>query len=311
MSKAVASAASQAAQPITLAIFLGTVPPGSSHLVQIDLNPADRSWCVSLPPVWTHCQNKACTGEHWFDPRNSTTQLWFDESGRYDDVETWKYTCRHCRSNLKTFSVLIRARQPQGLTGRSQVVSMSKIGEIPAYGVPASASLKGFLEDDAELFVKGRKSEAQGLGIGSFTYYRRVVENQKQHLVKAVRSVAELEGLTPQLKTALETAEAADGFTRAYEALRGHLPASLRISGHDPLQLLYDQTSHGLHNLSDSDCLTRAATIREVLAAMATRIQELLRTNETLAKAVGQLSNLGTMGAASTASPAATKCPSP
>jgi hypothetical protein len=295
MNKAAESASSKVATPITLAAFLQSVPPGSTQLVDPDLVPiGPQIWLLSLPPVWTHCQNKACSGERWFDPSTPRIQLATDESGRYDEVQTWKYTCRHCRTNLKTFSVLIRVKSVHAKSGLAsfQTVTMSKIGEIPAYGVPAPASLKGFLEDDGELFEKGRKSEAQGLGIGSFTYYRRVVENQKPHLVKAVRAVAELEGLTPQLKTALEAAELADGFTMAYEALSGHLPTSLRISGHDPLQLLYSQTSHGLHNLSDSECLTRAATIREVLAAMAARIQELLRTHEALAKAVGQLSNL-------------------
>ncbi|HZT01894.1 MAG TPA: hypothetical protein VFA39_06495 [Steroidobacteraceae bacterium] len=175
-----------------------------------------------------------------------------------------------------------------------QVALINKIGELPAYGIPAPPSLKGFLEADAELFEKGRKSEAEGLGVGAFTYYRRVVDNQKAHLIGAVRSVVEMEGTNPALLTALEEAEAADGFSRAYEALKGHIPSSLRISGHDPLQLLYTQTSHGLHNLSDSECLTRATTIREVLAAMAARVQELLKSHEALARAVGELSKLDT-----------------
>jgi hypothetical protein len=267
--------------PIELSQFLQSVPPGSSRAVSIHVETEGSYCCVQLPPIWIHCPNKTCNSHHWYDPNKQSVRLWMGE-GVFNDVETWKYTCRHCRISLKTFSLLVSVKQPRATVRPPpvQVAQISKVGELPAFGVPASASLKGFLGDDAELFEKGRKSEAQGLGIGSFTYYRRIVDNQKTHLISAVRQVSEMEGgANAGLVTALDSAEKAEGFTGAYEALRGHIPASLRISGHDPLQLLYDQTSHGLHNLSDADCLARAATIREVLAAMAARVQELLRSH--------------------------------
>ncbi len=285
-------------EPTTLAQFLSSTPPSSEQGVKTAVTPEQYRWKIELPAVLIHCSNKICSGQHWFDPADATVDLYFGDKKTFTDVKAWKYICRHCRTSIKTYAVLIRAVRPESVAAlmlSESVLSMSKIGELPTFGVPAPQVLKGFLKDDAELFEKGRKSEAEGLGIGAFTYYRRIVDNQKAHLIGAVRSVAQMDGgSNPALVAALADAEAADGFTRAYEALKGHMPASLRISGHDPLQLLYDQTSHGLHNLSDAECLARAATIREVMSAMAARVQELLRSHEALARAVGQLSNFDT-----------------
>jgi len=39
---------------------------------------------------------------------------------------------------------------------------------------------------DREIFLRGRRAENQGLGIGAFAYYRRVVENQKGRIITQI-----------------------------------------------------------------------------------------------------------------------------
>ena len=43
---------------------------------------------------------------------------------------------------------------------------------------------------DLELYRKGSRAEAQGLGIGAATYFRRIVEEQWQRLVTEIRQAA-------------------------------------------------------------------------------------------------------------------------
>ena len=50
-----------------------------------------------------------------------------------------------------------------------------KFGEDPPYGQPVSPKLLRLIQPDSDMFLQGRRSENQGLGIGAFTYYRRVV----------------------------------------------------------------------------------------------------------------------------------------
>jgi len=42
--------------------------------------------------------------------------------------------------------------------------------------------------EDLELYRKGMRSEAAGLGVGATTYFRRIVENQWRLLVRELRS---------------------------------------------------------------------------------------------------------------------------
>lgn len=43
---------------------------------------------------------------------------------------------------------------------------------------------------DKELYLQGRRSESRGFGIGAFSYYRRVVENQKSRIIEEIAKAA-------------------------------------------------------------------------------------------------------------------------
>lgn len=67
------------------------------------------------------------------------------------------------------------------------------------------------------------------------------------------------------------------------------IPDALRVGGHDPLTLLHDALSEGLHAQSDEECLQLAHTVRVVLAALVQRIGEVTRQDSQLKAAVAQL----------------------
>ena len=46
-------------------------------------------------------------------------------------------------------------------------------------------------KDDLELYRKGSRSEAHGLGIGATTYFRRIVDNNWKLLLRKLRRAAE------------------------------------------------------------------------------------------------------------------------
>jgi hypothetical protein len=68
------------------------------------------------------------------------------------------------------------------------VFEAMKLGEYPPFGAPISKRIARLLgEADLELYRKGIRSEAQGLGIGAATYFRRIVDNQWRQLVTEIR----------------------------------------------------------------------------------------------------------------------------
>jgi hypothetical protein len=163
-------------------------------------------------------------------------------------------------------------------------------GEFPQFGVPTPPRLLRIIEDDRDEFLKGRRCEFQGLGIGAFTYYRRVVENQKGRLIDAIADVAKKSGANESVIARFEKAKKETRFEKVVDDLSDVIPSSLLLAGgHNPLKLLHGPLSKGIHNKSDQDCLEYATSIRVVLAELAERIGFALQDGRELETAVSRL----------------------
>jgi hypothetical protein len=196
------------------------------------------------------------------------------------------YTCRNCNRNEKVYAV---AGKPKG-AGEGVVM---KLGESPPFGSPLASRVISLIGPERELFLKGRRVENQGLGIGAFAYYRRVVENQKNRIVTEIKRVAEKAGASDEMLQSFDRALQATQFSKAVEEVKNSIPQSLLIMGHNPLTLLHKALSAGLHGESDEDCLEAASSIRIVLTELADMMGQILKDEAELRNAVKRLLNPG------------------
>ena len=191
------------------------------------------------------------------------------------------YTCRNCALTKKTFAIrLIKDSDP------GEAV---KFGEMPPFGAPIPAKLQRLIQPHRDFFLKGYRCENQGLGIAAFSYYRRVVEGEKDRLfdeiIKVCQKVQGGESLIPKLVRAKKNHQ----FSKAVEEISDAIPDALRISGHNPLTLLHSALSKHIHNESDEACLEAAQAIRVVLTDLAERMSEILKENAELTRAIEKL----------------------
>jgi hypothetical protein len=114
------------------------------------------------------------------------------------------------------------------------------------YGPPTPSRLISLIGPDRELFLKGRRCENQGLGIGAFGYYRRVVENQKNRILGEILKLAQKIDAQPEMIAALEAAKKETQFSKAMTAVKTAIPQGLLINGQNPLVLLHSALSDGL-----------------------------------------------------------------
>lgn len=142
---------------------------------------------------------------------------------------------------------------------------------------------------DRELLMKGRRSENMGLGVGAFAYYRQVVENQKNRLLEEIKKIAKLSGAPEDDLEAFDRAINETQFQKAVRDVREAVPRSLFISEQNPLLLLHDALSYGLHAGTDEECLALAHDVRVVLYDLADRISLALRDEADLKLAVSRL----------------------
>ena len=267
-----------------LKAFLESTPPNTPALIpglatkHLKGAPGARAyyWDVTVAPerLQIHCD--ADDGVRRFDARGNDPGSGF----RFLD-----YVCRDCGVSRKTYALLTVIKD----IGEKSIAEVMKLGEYPPFGAPISARIQNLLgKDDLELYRKGSRSEAQGLGIGAATYFRRIVDSHWKLLVKELRCAAEKVGhddLDVFDKALQET-----WFSAAVKMLSDAIPDKLLIlNGENPLTLLYAPLSVQLHELTDEECLQQAADIRTVLAALLENIADVLRDQEELKSAANRL----------------------
>jgi hypothetical protein len=172
-------------------------------------------------------------------------------------------------------------------TYRSNAGQCYKFGEYPTYGPPTPTRLLRLFGKDREIFLKGRRCENQGLGIGAFVYYRRVVESHKDQILDEIIKVANK--VAPDLVPKFEEAKKQNQFLSAIETVKDAMPQALLINGHNPLTLLHSALSEGLHAQTDEQCLQLAHAVRVVLGDLAERIGQTLKDEAELNAAISRL----------------------
>jgi hypothetical protein len=264
-----------------------TAPPPAGPMFESQV-PAPRV-TLALPVLTLFCET--CEGDRRFAgvkvPGTQIEGAWrpapADESF---DRCCLRYGCRDCGRRWVEYAVVVF--RPKGVGGPA--VLAVKTGQVPPYGPHVPPRLQRLVQGDRELLMQGRRAEGLGLGLGAFTYYRRVVENQKNALIRAIRRAAEKLEAPDSLLQKLDAARDNWRFTDAVDSIKDAIPDRLRLpGGHNPLVLLHNALSGGIHNLSDEECLRRARDVRVVLDALARRLAEVTVEDQELRDAIAGL----------------------
>ena len=271
---------------IPLSEFLERVPPGTLTSISDITKPrrfpsgSIAGYVLVTPEIQLHCPSDSCSGIRFFRCTNSDIPDIPDNTFHFFYVS---YVCSNCRKTEKTFS-LAAQRDDKKVSGKCY-----KFGELPEYGPPIASRLIKLIGPDRELFLKGRRCENQGLGIGAFVYYRRVVEEQRCRILDEVIKVSRKVGASAEAIKLLEKAKTETQFSKSLASVKDAIPQALLINGHNPLTLLHSALSDGLHQRSDEQCLEIASSIRVVLAELSERLAQALKDEAELNKALSRL----------------------
>ena len=268
-------------EKILFASFMETTPPGKvTNISGLCEWSKRQTRILSRPDIQLHCDSDTCQGVRFF--ACCSNEQYVPSS---DPMPVFlSYVCRNCRTTQKIFAILLFPEELY-LTDGGAI----KLGEFPSFGPPIPSRVITLIGPDREIFIRGRRAENQGLGIGAFAYYRRVVENQKGRLITEIAKVAKRLGATPEELNRFETAVKETQFSRAIDDIKSAIPQVLLINGHNPLTLLHSALSEGLHAGTDEECLELATSIRVVLTELAERISQALKDEAELKQAISKL----------------------
>jgi hypothetical protein len=245
-----------------------------------------QRYFTPLPELKINCLSEKCGGVSWFAPfekYRSEASIHLEIGQTENDFI--EYRCKSCEKSRKLYAVWFKL---PGLPGQGKLLAY-KFGEYPDYCPSLPAKVLRLVQSDAELFKKGWKAEKLSFGIAAFSYYRRIVENHKNELFDKIIEIATEEHLAPDKIEALGYARNHTQFSHSMDAIKDAIPESLKMMGHNPLLLLHDAFSKGVHELSDEQCLERAQSVRTILIALAERFALIRNQTNELKQAISTL----------------------
>ena len=275
-----------------LKAFLEATPPNCPVVIsgftaqQYLHNVRGSGWLVGIVPMRLQLHCDADDGVRRFECNDSASDK------LRIGFQFLSYSCRDCGQSTKTYAIVTEFRAANKDDREDWVAEVMKLGEYPPFGAPIATRIQKLLDtQDLELYRKGSRSEAQGLGIGAATYFRRIVEGRWKLLVSELRRAADKLGHTDL--SVFDDALRETQFSAAVRKLRNAIPDKLLIlNGENPLTLLYSPLSVQLHELTDDRCLQHAADIRIVLTALLENIAEVLKDQDELKNAANRLKEI-------------------
>ncbi len=273
-------------QFVTIAEFLEGTPPNKflniSDLSVHKMNSKTAYYenVLNTPEIQLHCSNDACNGVRFFRCMSGAGKVL---KTSYEFIFL-TYICSNCQETEKTYSLAVKLTENGNSIGE-----VFKFGEFPTYGPPTPPRLVKLIGPDRDTFLKGRRCENQGLGIGAFIYYRRVIENQKTRILNEIIKVSEKISAPAERIEILKKAVDETQFKKALDMAKDAIPESLLINGHSPILLLHKALSKGVHELSDEECLDLAGSVRIVLGELSDRLSQALKDEAELTKALSTL----------------------
>ena len=281
------SESEKAVEEMTFAEFLANYPPGHGKPVLVTDATVFNSkvhydggvaLSIIYPEIKLWCASDGCSGIRSFAVSGNPNTDLFEGSCV---TEILYYRCKDCEKKCNV--IVFRLTYEEGKT------LAHKVGVFPPFRPRVPNQVQRLFQDQAQLFKNARSSENQGLGIGAFAYYRQLVEKAKDQLIDEIVKVAQKEQAGAELVKKLQAAKKEKQFTTAIENIAAALPDSLNIEGHNPLTILHQALSQGLHAQTDEECLVLAKNIRVVLTELADRIAQVKQDHSELKQAVSSL----------------------
>lgn len=152
-------------------------------------------------------------------------------------------------------------------------IFVQKVGALPEIReLPSKIITKYFDRETNKWYYKGINSIANNFGIGAFAYFRRIIEKELIGIIEDIRTLPDSH--EKEISELLEKHNTDSRTSTIYENIFQHLPNSLKELGNNPIKLLYNQTSAGLHSLSEDECMKKSKSIRMLLDFVIRKINE-------------------------------------
>lgn len=211
----------------------------------------------------------------------------FDEEGKLDYTQHFDGICKSCQKKQMDLTIQVYSnkeipRDRDNITfegthidiveNKNINVYFKKIGIYPEPEIKIDKRIQKYFDRETNTwFYKGIKLYNSNYGIGSFAYFRRIIEKE---LFNILQDVSKLPSTDANLKKMIEEYIKTNQISVLYKNSFNLLPKSLQLLGDNPFEILYRLTSKGLHILSEDECLENADKVHKILEYVVLKINE-------------------------------------
>jgi hypothetical protein len=200
---------------------------------------ADTAW-VLPPHISLHCPT--CKKDQWWQRAETNVN---DKAG----YGAAKYVCRNCDYEECRFYFYWHGKQDTGYR-------FMKVGQYPPLEERIPTELEQQMKgDDLEFYKRALRCRNFNFGLAALAYLRRVVENRMNDLLDLIADAARKASYEAEHLKRLESVKASRVFDDKVSYAALILPPSLKPGGANPIDLLHDLASEGIHHLSDANCI--------------------------------------------------------
>jgi hypothetical protein len=159
-----------------------------------------------------------------------------------------KCVCNNCESHVTRFFYYWKATDAEGW--------FVKVGQYPELEERVSSELSEALDqEDLKVYKNALRMRNFGYGIASVAYMRRVIENRMNDILNVLYEEAKTHNISDELLAQHEKMMAEKRFSTKVDYAGALLPDNLRPQGKpNPMAVLHDLVSDGLHAKTDAEC---------------------------------------------------------
>lgn len=206
--------------------------------------------------------------------KNKLPKFFNGETGQLKLTVQLVGVCQSCGENI---DFLIKAESDTSWYERNGEkginIYLRKIGQFPPYSIiPNKVVDKYLTKEDSENYRKALLNLSVNYGIGAFAYFRRIIENEIKRIIKDI-SEMDFEG-SELIKEGYIKFQNDHQMSNLIDIVNKHLPKSLTDLGDNPIRLLYEQLSGGIHSFPEEECLEKAKTIDIILSYVIKKVNE-------------------------------------
>ncbi len=195
--------------------------------------------------IYLHCDHANC--------RSNPTTVWqttfYTGEVNKSGLHSKTYTCRNCGDSEASFYFLWEEDEGESV--------FMKVGQYPELEERVPETLEKMLDaDDLKIYKTAIRLRNFALGLGAVAYLRRVIENRMNDLLDVLYDAAKEHKIAAEVLGKLESVKNDRRFSVKVDYAGDLLPDHLRPSGvPNPMGILHDLASDGLHARTDEDCV--------------------------------------------------------